>query len=207
MLAREPNAREGRGKYALHIGMSSRRAGKIATAREINCPSRANHFYKSARLVPQRGGSRSSRTRGGMRWTRWRRKTGAAGGGRRSRVVLTPRRWRQGRGASANDGGKKAGHRGEHEVTVKTIAQGRPGYSGEPVVTTLVCFLHLHARLRVQRAPGFPCALRRDKALCITRVPSAPRDRTRTIVHLFGMRVMRASDCNSSCTPSNKHFI
>jgi len=29
-----------------------------------------------------------------MRWTRWRRKTGAAGGGRRSRVVLAPRRWR-----------------------------------------------------------------------------------------------------------------
>jgi hypothetical protein len=24
--------------------------------------------------------------------------------------------------------------------TVKTIAQGRPGYSGEPSVTTLVCF-------------------------------------------------------------------
>src|SRR5438105_5581621 len=28
-----------------------------------------NHFYKRGRLVPQRGGSRSSRTRGGMRWT------------------------------------------------------------------------------------------------------------------------------------------
>jgi hypothetical protein len=43
--------------------------------------------------------------------------------------------------------------------TVKTIAQGRPGFSGEPVVTTLVCFFISHARLRVQRAPGFPCAL------------------------------------------------
>src|ERR1700693_6480767 len=28
------------------------------------------------------------------------------------------------------------------EETVKTIAQGRPGVSGEPVVTTLVCFLY-----------------------------------------------------------------
>jgi hypothetical protein len=36
---------------------------------------------------------------------------------------------------------KEPGHRGEHEVTVKTIAQGRPGYLGEPVVTTLVCFI------------------------------------------------------------------
>ena len=43
--------------------------------------------------------------------------------------------------------------------TVKTIAQGRPGISGEPVVTMLVCFFNSHARLRVQRAPGFPCAL------------------------------------------------
>ena len=32
-----------------------------------------------------------------------------------------------------------------------------PGRSGEPVVTTLVCLLpHLHARLRVHQAPGFP---------------------------------------------------
>jgi len=30
-----------------------------------------------------------------MRWTLWRRKTNVAFGGRRSRVVLTPRRWRQ----------------------------------------------------------------------------------------------------------------
>jgi len=29
-----------------------------------------NHFYKRRRLAPQRGVSRSSRTRSGMRWTR-----------------------------------------------------------------------------------------------------------------------------------------
>src|SRR5213075_1048050 len=43
----------------------------------------------------KRGGSRSSRTRGGMRWTRRLRRTSAADRGRRRRVVLTPRRWRQ----------------------------------------------------------------------------------------------------------------
>jgi hypothetical protein len=43
--------------------------------------------------------------------------------------------------------------------TVKTIAQGRPDRSGEPVVTTLVCFFILHTRLRVHQTPGFPCAL------------------------------------------------
>src|SRR5436853_5659971 len=43
--------------------------------------------------------------------------------------------------------------------TVKTIARGMPGCSGEPVVTTSCAFYFLHARLRVQRAPGIPCAL------------------------------------------------
>ena len=57
----------------------------------------------------ERGGSRSSRTRGGMRWTRVRRKTSAVACGRRSRVVLAPRCWRQvdGNKYPAGDGGKK----------------------------------------------------------------------------------------------------
>ena len=42
----------------------------------------------------------------------------------------------------------KHGHRGEHEVSRKTIARGMPGRSGVTVVTMLVCFFHLHARLR-----------------------------------------------------------
>src|ERR1700674_1871314 len=59
--------------------------------------------------VPQRGGSRSSRTRGGMRWTWAALLTRALACGRRSRVVLTPRRWCQvGGGNFAGDGGKKA---------------------------------------------------------------------------------------------------
>src|SRR6266481_510717 len=42
---------------------------------------------------------------------------------------------------------------------MKLCVTGRLGFSGEPVVTTLVCFFILHARLWVRRAPGFPCAL------------------------------------------------
>src|SRR3954462_8422587 len=34
-----------------------------------------------------------------------------------------------------------------------------PGVTGVTVVTMLVCFLILHARLRAHRAPGIPCAL------------------------------------------------
>ena len=33
--------------------------------------------------------------------------------------------------------------RGEREISRKTIAWGMPGYSGVPVVTTLVCSLHI----------------------------------------------------------------
>jgi hypothetical protein len=46
------------------------------------------------RPAPHEGRSRSSRTWGGMRWTRMAPLTNGAGCGRRSRVVLTPRRWR-----------------------------------------------------------------------------------------------------------------
>jgi hypothetical protein len=53
----------------------------------------------------------------------------------------------------------KPDHRGDHVISRNTIARGMPDCSGEPVVTMLVCFFILHARLRVRRAPGIPCAL------------------------------------------------
>src|SRR5204863_5113042 len=44
--------------------------------------------------------------------------------------------------------------------TVKPLRGECRVYSGVPVVTTLVCSLHLsHARLWVHWAPGIPCAL------------------------------------------------
>ncbi len=153
-------------------------------------PSGPTHLLIPHRLVPQRGGSRSSRTRGGMRWTRAhqaRERDGRAGakacersngartndvaGGRRSRVVLTPRRWRQGGGRhlcptgllevlhSAGDGGKQA--RSPRRARRKPLKPLRAGTPGEPVYlrSILVCFLLLHTRPRVQRAPGVPHAL------------------------------------------------
>jgi hypothetical protein len=54
-----------------------------------------NQIYISAIPSLMRGVSRSSRTRDGMRWTRTALLTRAHVCGRRSRVVLTPRRWRQ----------------------------------------------------------------------------------------------------------------
>src|SRR5258706_6034056 len=53
----------------------------------------------------------------------------------------------------------RPGHRGEREVSRKSIARGMPGRSGVTVVTMLVCFFISHARPRVHQAPGIRCAL------------------------------------------------
>src|SRR4029453_10278617 len=69
----------------------------------------------------------------------------------------------------------KPGHRGEREVSRKTIAQGRPGLlrctCGD--YARVLCLI-LHARLRVRWAPGFPCALcsQRGKRTCKIRAKS-----------------------------------
>jgi len=51
---------------------------------------------------------------------------------------------------------KQPGHREEHEVTVKTIAQGRSDCFGEPVVTTLVRFLFCVRGCGCIEHPAFP---------------------------------------------------
>jgi hypothetical protein len=117
-----------------------------------------------------RGGWRSSRTRGGMRWTRAHqarirdRRAGqkpvsdqtARGrmmwpSGRRSRVVLTPRRWRQGGGRHLLPNRALGGAyfrrrwwqtspvtKESTKETVKTIACGNAGCPGVSAVTTRV---------------------------------------------------------------------
>ena len=89
------------------------------------------------------GAYASSRTSGGLRWTRGciiRR--GMRACVRQKRVVLIPRRWNQPAGPEpGGTAAKKPGHRGERAISRKTIAQGRPACSGVPVI--LVCFLRL----------------------------------------------------------------
>jgi hypothetical protein len=66
---------------------------------------------------------------------------------------------------------KEPGHRGEREGNRKTIAQGRPGISGEPVVTMLVCFIYFAREAagalgtRLSLRPLFPWA----NGSCIAR--------------------------------------
>src|SRR4029077_2509013 len=63
-----------------------------------------------------------------MRWTPAALKTRAQAGGRRSRVVLTPRRLVSSRRKMIPPAtvAKEPGHRGEHEGNRKTIARGMP---------------------------------------------------------------------------------
>jgi hypothetical protein len=73
-----------------------------------------------------------------MRWTQAAPKTRALSCGRRSRVVLTPRRWRQvGDDAShhADDGGKKA--RSPGRARNKLLKPPRAGMPGDPRATVV----------------------------------------------------------------------
>jgi hypothetical protein len=113
--------------------------------------------------------------------------------GRRSRVVLTPRRWRQVRGGrvgptgfrraiSAGDGGKRArSPRRARRKPLKPLRAGMPGDSGVLVYSCAFYQSKVHTRLRVQRASGIPHALCFSwaKNPCTTRAHRAARARTR----------------------------
>src|SRR6266508_4268961 len=106
---------------------------------------RPNQRHNSARLTADEGRWPSSRTRGEMRWTRELRLTCVA---RACGEVV----WSGRRGAGVKfargtpltgDGGKRAVHRGEHEVSRKAIAQGRPECSRCPVCSCALLFAQI----------------------------------------------------------------
>ena len=113
-------------------------------------PFDPNHLYIPSHPGPHRGAFRDRHGR------RARDAVDAAGQktndvarGRRSRVVLTPRRWRQVLEKQASckflgdDGGKQARSPGRaRNKRLKPSRAGMPGDPGATVVTTLVCFLH-----------------------------------------------------------------
>ena len=118
-----------------------------------------------------------------MRWTRWRRMTSAARCGRRSRVVLTPRRWCQvlEKQVSRETVAKKPGHRGERVISRKPLRREGRIASAEPVCSCAFSLCTMHARPRVQRAPGFPYALSLSRAAIDAKLGRiAPRECGRT---------------------------
>jgi hypothetical protein len=90
--------------------------------------SSPNHAHNFVRLTADEGRSRTSRTRGEMRWTRRRRRrtrlkrTTKSCGSDVAVLALRPREAKLLR----DNGGKRAVLREEHEVSRKAIAQGRP---------------------------------------------------------------------------------
>jgi len=96
-----------------------------------------------------------------MRWTRAWRQTSAACCGRRSRVVLMPRRrhqalWKYLQG----DGDKKARSPGRsRRKPLKPIARGMPDCLWRTCGDYTRMLFYSHTRLWVRGAPGIPCAL------------------------------------------------
>jgi len=113
-----------------------------------------------ASRLDKRGVSRSSQNVGrGMRWTLLVRETNAATGGRRSRVVLTPRRWRQVVDNAAHcddDGDNKPGSPGRaRRKPLKPFARGMPGRFRRTYGDDLRVFFSRMLRVRTMR-PAFP---------------------------------------------------
>ena len=130
-----------------------------------------NHLYIGRRPDPQEGRCATSSTRVGMRWTRRVLETGALVRGRRSRVVLTPRRRRQVSGGNTTgDGDKKARSPGRaRRKPLKPLRAGTPGESGcNRGDYARVLYFILHARLRVRWHPAFPTPFL-GGCSCITR--------------------------------------
>ena len=125
-----------------HLSGKSPKVCPAPFAKIFRLTRRPNQPHNSTRLTRLRGGSRSSRTCGEMRWTLNARETyaqeaygevvwfGRRGAGVKSAVAH--RSYRIERGL-AGDGGKRAVLREEHEVSRKAIARGRPECSRCPV--------------------------------------------------------------------------
>jgi hypothetical protein len=102
-------------------------------------PFDPNHFYIPGHPGPTRQGRFAivTNVRQGCSGRRRRVDEGAYSCGRRSRVVLTPRRWRQvGERDFTGDGDKKARSPGRaRRKPLKPLRAGMPGDSGATVVT------------------------------------------------------------------------
>jgi hypothetical protein len=76
-----------------------------------------------------------------------------------NRFNLTTSRFKSCGGIREATVAKKPGHRGEREVSRNPSRRESRSVSAEPVCSCAFFCAFLHTRPRVQRAPGFPCAL------------------------------------------------
>jgi hypothetical protein len=84
----------------------------------------------------------------------------------------------------------KPGHRGDHEVSRKTIARGMPGDFRCTCGDYTRVLSTLHTRLRVHWAPGIPCALCLSRAIVLQNLGRiALRECAVTLFWLFENRI------------------
>jgi hypothetical protein len=122
-------------------------------------PSGPNHLHIPRHPGPHRGAFRDRHERRvGMRWTRVALLTRALSCGRRSRVVLTPRRWRQvSQKYLRGDGGKQArSPRRARNKLLKPSRAGMPGDPGATVVTNACVLLPYTRGCGCNGHPAFP---------------------------------------------------
>jgi hypothetical protein len=118
-----------------------------------------------------------------MRWTQAAPLTNGAESGRRSRVVLMPRRWHQVLEKQTSQGRRwqTSPVTGESaKETVKTIARGMPDVSGVTVVTNACAFYHCTRGCGRAERPAFPAPseLRGRNEQAKPRAKSAARSRS-----------------------------
>ena len=145
------------------IGTTGKSVKPVQSLRKKYSASRATQITPiTPRVSSTQGALATSRTRGEMRWTRRaladvRRlmRTAKSCGSGAAVLALSPREatllW--------GDGGKRAVLRGEHEVSRNSSRRESRDASAALYARVRVPMRKLHTRPRVQRAPGFPCAL------------------------------------------------
>jgi len=93
----------------------------------------------------------------------------------------------------------KPGHRGEREVSRKTIARGMPGETGVTVVTMLVCFVLFRTRGcgRIWR-PAFPAPSVISGRMVFAKTRTHRAARTRSLVLEIGATSLRGAKRRSN---------
>ena len=172
---------DGQFPHARHARIARRanlsQVSALATSGKSKPSSRASRldeegrFGRSSRYVGRGCGGRCGHVR-----RTWRMRTakscgsGAPKQALRSRDVSCERRWQPSKG-----------HRGERDISRKTIAQGMPVDCGLPVVTT-VCFLPMHTGRGCVAHPAFPApSVILGARSCITRADRAAGTRMHTL--------------------------
>jgi hypothetical protein len=135
--------------------------GPVLRAKIIRFRLHPNQIYK--RTVPARIEGRIAIVTDvghGMRWTQMARETNAPSAYGKAKWSWHPDAGVKLAGDLASDGDNKARSPGRAWNKPSTHRAGNAGDLAVPVVTMLMCFFHLHVRLRVlAQAPGIPCAL------------------------------------------------